>query len=149
VLEALLAATALSMVTILLAGYISDLIGRKRMYLIGAVWMGIFGFVYTSWAARSSASSPRPSCRTTPTATSRTSTPKAQRIPPTSRCDDDSHRLSADQNRYRDHHRGGFQRPDPALGVDEPDQRHRADDEDDEIRPQFDPSSSSHGDPLA
>jgi MFS family permease len=46
VLEALLAATALSMVTILLSGYISDLIGRKRMYLIGAVWMGVFGFVY-------------------------------------------------------------------------------------------------------
>jgi MFS family permease len=46
VLEALLAATGLSMVTILLSGHISDLIGRKRMYLIGAVWMGLFGFVY-------------------------------------------------------------------------------------------------------
>jgi MFS family permease len=46
VLEALLAATALSMVTILLSGHISDLIGRKRMYLIGAVLMGVFPFLY-------------------------------------------------------------------------------------------------------
>src|SRR5260370_27694477 len=29
-----------------LAGHISDRIGRKRMYLIGAVTMGLFGFVY-------------------------------------------------------------------------------------------------------
>ena len=29
-----------------LAGHISDLIGRKRMYLIGAVTMGLYAFVY-------------------------------------------------------------------------------------------------------
>jgi MFS family permease len=33
-------------VTIPLSGYVSDRIGRKRMYLIGAVTMGIWGFVY-------------------------------------------------------------------------------------------------------
>ena len=32
--------------TIPLAGHLSDLIGRKRMYLIGAVATGIFGFIY-------------------------------------------------------------------------------------------------------
>jgi MFS family permease len=45
-LTALLVGTGLSAITIPLAGYISDRIGRKRMYLIGAVTMGIFGFVY-------------------------------------------------------------------------------------------------------
>jgi MFS family permease len=46
VLEALLAATGLSMVTILLAGHVSDVIGRKRTYLIGAATMGVFPFIY-------------------------------------------------------------------------------------------------------
>ena len=45
-LTALLIATGLSVVTIPLAGHVSDRIGRKRMYLIGAVTMGLFGFVY-------------------------------------------------------------------------------------------------------
>jgi MFS family permease len=45
-LTALLLATGLSAVTIPLAGHISDRIGRKRMYLIGAVTMGLFSFVY-------------------------------------------------------------------------------------------------------
>jgi MFS family permease len=45
-LTAVLCAAALSTISIPLAGHISDLIGRKRMYLIGAVTMGIFGFVY-------------------------------------------------------------------------------------------------------
>src|SRR5438067_5291253 len=45
-LTALLVATGLSVVSIPLAGYLSDRIGRKRMYLIGAVTMGIFGFIY-------------------------------------------------------------------------------------------------------
>jgi MFS family permease len=45
-LTALLVGTGLSAVTIPLAGHISDRIGRKRMYLIGAVIMGLFGFVY-------------------------------------------------------------------------------------------------------
>jgi MFS family permease len=45
-LTALMVATGLSVITIPLAGYISDRIGRKRMYLIGAVTMGLFGFAY-------------------------------------------------------------------------------------------------------
>ncbi|HJU19191.1 MAG TPA: MFS transporter [Stellaceae bacterium] len=45
-LTALLAATALSAITIPLAGHISDRIGRKRMYLIGAVTTGVFAFIY-------------------------------------------------------------------------------------------------------
>jgi MFS family permease len=45
-LLAVLIATALSAVSIPLSGYLSDRIGRKRMYLIGAVTMGVFGFVY-------------------------------------------------------------------------------------------------------
>jgi MFS family permease len=45
-LIAVLAASLLSFVTIPLSGHISDLIGRRAMYLLGAVTMGIFGFVY-------------------------------------------------------------------------------------------------------
>ena len=41
-LTALMIATGLSAVTIPLAGHISDRIGRKRMYLIGAVAMGLY-----------------------------------------------------------------------------------------------------------
>jgi MFS family permease len=45
-LTGVLVATAISTVTMPLAGFISDRVGRKRMYLIGAVAMGIFGFAY-------------------------------------------------------------------------------------------------------
>ena len=45
-LTALLAATVLSFVMVPLCGHLSDRIGRKRMYLIGAVTMGVWGFVY-------------------------------------------------------------------------------------------------------
>jgi MFS family permease len=45
-LTALLTATGLSAITIPLSGYISDRIGRKRMYLIGAVATGLFAFAY-------------------------------------------------------------------------------------------------------
>jgi MFS family permease len=45
-LFAVLVATAVSGVTTPLAGHISDLIGRKRMYLIGAVATGVFAFIY-------------------------------------------------------------------------------------------------------
>ena len=45
-LTAVLVATLLSGVTTPLAGHISDRIGRKRMYLIGAVTTGAFAFVY-------------------------------------------------------------------------------------------------------
>jgi len=43
---AVLTASVLSFVTIPLCGHISDVIGRKKMYMIGAVTTGIFGFVY-------------------------------------------------------------------------------------------------------
>ena len=45
-LTAVLAASVLSFFAIPIAGHISDRIGRKRMYLIGAATIGVFGFVY-------------------------------------------------------------------------------------------------------
>jgi len=45
-LTSLSAAGITSFVTIPLAGHLSDRIGRKRMYIIGSVATGIFGFVY-------------------------------------------------------------------------------------------------------
>jgi len=45
-LIAVLAASCLSFFTIPFSGWLSDRIGRKRMYLIGAAVTGIFGFVY-------------------------------------------------------------------------------------------------------
>ena len=45
-LTAVLAAAVCEFVTIPLSGYISDRIGRKLMYLIGVVAVGIYGFVY-------------------------------------------------------------------------------------------------------
>jgi len=45
-LGALITAGVLSFVTVPVSGHLSDLIGRKRMYIIGAVATGVFGFVY-------------------------------------------------------------------------------------------------------
>lgn len=45
-LIAVLSASVLSFVSIPLCGHISDRIGRKNMYMIGAAVTGIFGFVY-------------------------------------------------------------------------------------------------------
>ncbi len=45
-LTAVLTASVLSFFTIPFSGYLSDRIGRKRMYMIGAVGTGVFGFVY-------------------------------------------------------------------------------------------------------
>src|SRR6516165_5802001 len=45
-LAGVLAAVCLSAITIPLSGYISDRIGRKKMYVIGCATMGVFGFVY-------------------------------------------------------------------------------------------------------
>ena len=45
-LVAVLAASVLSFVSIPLFGHISDRIGRKRMYTIGAATVGVFGFIY-------------------------------------------------------------------------------------------------------
>jgi metabolite-proton symporter len=41
-----LLSVCVSAVTIPLSGYISDRIGRKRMYIIGAATMGVFGFIW-------------------------------------------------------------------------------------------------------
>jgi metabolite-proton symporter len=46
ILSAVLIASCVSFVTIPLSGYISDRIGRRRMYLIGVVTTGLFGFLY-------------------------------------------------------------------------------------------------------
>ena len=46
ILWAVMAAACVSFVTIPLSGHISDLIGRRKMYLIGAATTGVFGFVY-------------------------------------------------------------------------------------------------------
>jgi MFS family permease len=46
VLTAVLVASCVSFITIPLSGHISDRIGRRKMYLIGTVATGIFGFVY-------------------------------------------------------------------------------------------------------
>ena len=46
ILMAVMAAACVSFFTIPLAGHISDKIGRKNMYLIGVVTMGLFGFLY-------------------------------------------------------------------------------------------------------
>ena len=45
-LTAVLAASVLSFVSIPLFGHLSDRIGRKNMYMIGAVVTGVFGFIY-------------------------------------------------------------------------------------------------------
>jgi metabolite-proton symporter len=45
-LTAVLTASVLSFFTIPFSGYLSDRIGRKRMYMIGAATTGVFGFVY-------------------------------------------------------------------------------------------------------
>ncbi len=46
VLSAVLVASLVSFITIPLSGHISDRIGRRKMYLIGAAVMGLFGFLY-------------------------------------------------------------------------------------------------------
>src|SRR5690349_14189162 len=46
ILIAVLVASVVSFVSIPLSGHISDKIGRRRMYIIGAIAVGIFGFIY-------------------------------------------------------------------------------------------------------
>jgi len=46
ILEAVLVASCVSFISIPLSGHISDRIGRRKMYLIGAATVGVFGFVY-------------------------------------------------------------------------------------------------------
>jgi metabolite-proton symporter len=46
ILTAVLVASCVSFITIPLSGHISDRIGRRNMYLIGAAATGLFGFLY-------------------------------------------------------------------------------------------------------
>ena len=46
ILTAVLVASCISFITIPLSGHISDRIGRRKMYLIGAAVTGLFGFLY-------------------------------------------------------------------------------------------------------
>jgi MFS family permease len=46
ILTAVLVASCVSFITIPLSGHISDRIGRRKMYLIGAATTGLFGFLY-------------------------------------------------------------------------------------------------------
>src|SRR6266853_2424099 len=46
VLMAVLVQAVLGFLWVPLAGHLSDRIGRKRMYVIGSVFVGIFGFIY-------------------------------------------------------------------------------------------------------
>ena len=45
-LSAVLSASVLSFISIPLFGHLSDRIGRKKMYMIGAAVTGVFGFIY-------------------------------------------------------------------------------------------------------
>ena len=46
ILSAVIAAACVSFFTIPIAGHLSDKIGRKKMYIIGVIAMGIYGFIY-------------------------------------------------------------------------------------------------------
>lgn len=46
ILSAVIVAACVSFFTIPIAGHISDKIGRRKMYLIGVIAMGIYGFIY-------------------------------------------------------------------------------------------------------
>jgi MFS family permease len=46
ILTAVLVASCVSFISIPLSGHISDHIGRRNMYLIGAATVGVFGFLY-------------------------------------------------------------------------------------------------------
>src|SRR6266478_292883 len=46
ILSAVLVAACVSFISIPLSGHISDRIGRRKMYLIGAATVGLFGFLY-------------------------------------------------------------------------------------------------------
>jgi metabolite-proton symporter len=54
ILAAVLVASCVSFITIPLSGHISDQIGRRKMYLIGAATTGLFGFLYFAMLASGS-----------------------------------------------------------------------------------------------
>jgi MFS family permease len=45
-LSAILVQAALGFLWVVVAGYLSDRVGRKRMYIIGCIFSGLFGFVF-------------------------------------------------------------------------------------------------------
>jgi MFS family permease len=45
-LNAILVQAALGFLWVVVAGYLSDHVGRKRMYIIGCIFSGLFGFVF-------------------------------------------------------------------------------------------------------
>ena len=45
-LIALLVQTALGFLWVTVSGHLSDRVGRKKMYIIGCVFVGVFGFIY-------------------------------------------------------------------------------------------------------
>src|SRR6185437_11490112 len=46
VLIAVIVQTILAFLWVVVAGHLSDRVGRKRMYIIGAIFMGVYGFIY-------------------------------------------------------------------------------------------------------
>src|SRR6266513_5949972 len=46
ILSAILVQAVLGFIWVVIAGYLSDFVGRKKMYMIGAVISGLWGFVY-------------------------------------------------------------------------------------------------------
>ena len=46
VLSAVLAQAVLAFLWVVVAGHLSDRVGRKNMYIIGCVFVGVFGFIY-------------------------------------------------------------------------------------------------------
>ena len=45
-LSAILVQAALGFLWVVVAGYLSDRVGRKKMYMIGCIFSGLFGFVF-------------------------------------------------------------------------------------------------------
>jgi MFS family permease len=46
VLLGVISQTVLGFIWVVCAGYLSDFVGRKKMFMIGCVFMGVFGFIY-------------------------------------------------------------------------------------------------------
>jgi MFS family permease len=46
VLVAVLTQAVLGFLFVVVAGHLSDIVGRKNMYIIGSVFVGVYGFIY-------------------------------------------------------------------------------------------------------